>query len=111
MDLLRMVERSRSWVAKVRERPPALILQPGVFTWNDPIRIAESLLGSAQASRVRRRSAYGSAMSMLCLYLNRAGRKLDPTQRVVLEQAKRELKRLAMQAEESQQGVKARTNR
>ena len=27
MDLLRMVERSRSWVAKLRERPPALILQ------------------------------------------------------------------------------------
>ena len=39
---------------------------------------------------------------MLCLYINRAGRTLDPGQRQILEQAKRELKRIAKQAETNQ---------
>jgi hypothetical protein len=34
-------------------------------------------------------------MSMLCLYLNRAGRTLDPNQRAILEEVKQELRRLA----------------
>ena len=106
-----MEERTRRWVAEVKHRPPALTLQPGVFTWGDPVQIAESLLFSAQSSRQRKRTAYGSAMSMLCLYINRAGRTLDPGQRQILEQAKRELKRLAKKAETSQGALKARTKR
>jgi hypothetical protein len=66
---------------------------------------------SARASRQRRRSAYGSAMAMLCLYINRGGRKLDPQQRRILEQVKRELQRLAHRAKTSQPEVNARTKR
>ena len=50
-------------------------------------------------------------MSMLCLYINRAGRKLDPQHRQILEQVKRELQRLANRAKTSQQEVDARTKR
>ncbi|MFZ9147944.1 MAG: DUF3175 domain-containing protein [Vulcanococcus sp.] len=90
-----MAESSRGWVAKVRQRPPALDLEPGLFTWNDPLRIARSLWQSARQSQRRRRSVYGSAMSMLCLYINRAGKTLDPHQRAILEEVKQELRRLA----------------
>ena len=83
------------WSAALRERPPALELEPGLFTWNDPERIANSLLQSAHNSSVRKRSAYGSAMAMLCLYINRAGRTLPPQRRALLEQAKHALRRLA----------------
>ena len=106
-----MKERTRRWVAEVKRSPPALELQPGVFTWSDPRRIASSLMQSARASRQLRSSAYGSAMAMLCLYINRAGRKLDPQQRRILEQVKRELQRLANRAKTSQQEVDARTKR
>lgn len=85
------------WSAALRQRPPALDLEPGLFTWGDPQRIAQSLLASAERSSVRRRSAYGSAMAMLCLYVNRAGRKLSPERRAVLERAKVCLRRLAQQ--------------
>ncbi|CAK6691713.1 DUF3175 domain-containing protein [Synechococcus sp. CBW1107] len=83
------------WSAQVAERPPALDLEAGLFTWRDPERIAASLLQSAHGSTRRKRSAYASAMAMLCLYINRAGRKLDPEQRQVLEAAKGSLRRQA----------------
>ena len=83
----------RRWSARVAERPPALELEQGVFTWNDPEAIATSLLHSAQRSTRRRRSPYASAMAMLCLYINRAGRRLQPQQRQVLEAAKPCLRR------------------
>jgi hypothetical protein len=41
--------------------------------------------------------SYASAMAMLCLYINRAGRKLDPLQRQVLEAAKQRLREQAEQ--------------
>jgi hypothetical protein len=68
---------SKQWSAEVARRPPALDLEPGVFTWSDPRRIAASLLASAQRSTRRKRSVYASAMAMLCFYVNRAGR--NPT--------------------------------
>ena len=83
----------RRWSARVAERPPALELEQGVFTWSDPEAIAASLLHSAQRSTRRRRSPYASAMAMLCLYVNRAGRKVRPQQRQVLEAAKHCLRR------------------
>lgn len=73
----------------------ALDLEPGVFTWSDPRRIARSLLRSAQASTRRKADPYRSAMSMLTFYVNRAGRNLDPARRAILERAKEELRRLA----------------
>jgi hypothetical protein len=66
-----------------------------VFTWGDPVKIAESLKLSAEGSERRKaRTPFQSAMSMLNYYINRAGRKLDPEQRAILEQAKLELRKL-----------------
>lgn len=71
----------------------ALDLEPGVFTWDDPARIAASLKRSAEASARRKAAPFRSAMSMLAFYINRAGRHLDPRQRRILEEAKAELRR------------------
>ena len=84
----------RHWSRTVTERSNALDLEPGVFTWDDPLRIARSLQRSAESSRRRKRQAYASAMAMLCFYLNRAGRQLSPERRAVLERSKVELRRL-----------------
>jgi hypothetical protein len=70
----------------------ALDLEPGVFTWDDPARIARSLSRSAEASRRRRRSPYASAMAMLCFYINRAGNQLSSERRSILERSKAELR-------------------
>ena len=90
-----MAERTdKKWSGRVTRTSNALDLEAGVFTWKDPCRIAASLRRSAERSRRRKASPYRSAMSMLVFFINRAGRKLDPEQRRILEQAKRELKHL-----------------
>lgn len=82
------------WSQNVTEHSDALDLDPGVFTWSDPARIAESLLHSAQVSTRRKAtSPYRSAMSMLTFYINRAGKVLPTEQRAVLERAKDELRK------------------
>jgi len=83
-----------NWSARVTRESNALDLEEGVFTWDDPRRIAESLLRSAEVSTRRKADPFRSAMSMLVFYINRAGRKLDRRQKRVLEQAKEELRRL-----------------
>jgi len=83
-----------NWSARVTRESNALDLEEGVFTWDDPRRIAASLLRSAETSTRRKADPYRSAMSMLVFYINRAGRKLDRRQKRVLEQAKEELRRL-----------------
>ena len=85
---------SKAWSAEVTRRSHALELEEGVFTWQDPSRIARSLKRSADASNHRKASPYRSAMSMLVFYINRAGRNLDAERREILEQAKLELRRL-----------------
>jgi len=90
-----MQDRSRQrWSQQVTRNSNALDLEAGVFTWQDPKRIARSLSRSAEASKRRKADPFRSAMSMLVFYINRAGRKLDPGQRRILEQAKRELRLL-----------------
>lgn len=86
--------KDRYWTARVTRESNALDLEAGVFTWDDPRRIAESLRRSAEASSRRKADPFRSAMSMLVFYINRAGRKLDRKQKRVLEQAKEELRRL-----------------
>jgi hypothetical protein len=76
----------------VTERSNAMDLKGGVFTSTDPRRIAASLKRSAQRSRRRKAEPFRSAMSMLNLYINRAGRNLPARQRRVLERAKGELR-------------------
>lgn len=82
------------WSARVTRESNALDLEEGVFTWDDPERIARSLRASAERSKRRKADPFRSAMSMLVFYLNRAGRKLDRRQRRVLERAKEALRRL-----------------
>ncbi len=83
---------SGKWSQGVTERGDALDLEPDIFTWRDPRRIAASLKRSAEASRRRKAGPFRSAMSMLTFYINRAGRDLDASQREVLERAKDELR-------------------
>ena len=81
------------WSNRVTRESNALDLEAGVFTWDDPKRIALSLKHSADISTRRKATPFRSAMSMLVFYLNRAGNHLDPGQRQLLERAKDELRR------------------
>jgi hypothetical protein len=85
---------SARWSRRVTEGSNALDLEPGVFTFEDPRRIARSLKRSAERSRRRKSGPYRSAMSMLTFYINRAGRSLSARQRSRLEKAKDELRAL-----------------
>ncbi len=82
------------WSQEVTEHSHALDLEEGVFTWDDPKKIAESLKKSADSSRHRKTTPFQSAMSMLVFYINRAGKKLAPAQAAILEDAKQELRKL-----------------
>ncbi len=80
------------WSKEVTLKSRALVLEEGVFTWQDPKHIAQSLKKSAEESTERKGTPLQSAMSMLNFYINRAGKNLDSKQRKILEQAKKELR-------------------
>jgi Protein of unknown function (DUF3175) len=81
------------WSAEVMRHSNALDLEPGVFTWKDPQRIAASLKRSAERSTRRKAGPYRSALSMLTFHINRGGVNLPAAQKKVLERAKAELRR------------------
>lgn len=83
---------SKKWSGKVTAKSDSLDLEPGLFTWNDPHKIALSLKRSAENSNRRKASASQSATSMLNFYINRAGKNLSAERKKVLEQVKDELK-------------------
>jgi Protein of unknown function (DUF3175) len=85
--------RKKRWSAEVTARSDALDLEEGVFT-RTSMEIARSLKRSAQASRRRKSTPFRSAMSMLNLYINRAGRNLPPRRKRTLEAAKGKLRQL-----------------
>lgn len=85
---------SKKWSAKVTRESYALDLEEGVFTWDNPKKIALSLKKSADRSDRRKAAPFRSAMSMLVFYINRAGKNLNGKQKFVLEQAKEELRKL-----------------
>jgi len=85
---------TKKWSQKITTESHALILEEGVFTWKSPKKIAKSLQQSALVSKKRKGSPLQSAMSMLTFYINRAGDKLDKDQKMILEQAKVELRKL-----------------
>ncbi len=90
-----MAQRRRErWSQRVTETSNALDLEKGVFSHDDPRRIARSLKRSAERSRRRKSDPFRSAMSMLSFYINRAGRTLPKTRRARLEAAKDELRDL-----------------
>ena len=84
----------KKWSGKVTRESHALDLEQGVFTHDDPKKIAASLKRSAEHSRARKSSPYRSAMSMLVFYINRAGKDLPARRKKILEQAKDELRAL-----------------
>jgi predicted HNH restriction endonuclease len=84
----------KKWSAEVTAHSDALDLEPHVFNKDDPSEIAASLKRSAESSDRRKSSAFRSAMSMLNLYVNRAGRNLSPSRRRTLERAKTKLRGL-----------------
>lgn len=85
---------SAAWEPRVAQGNNALDLVPGVFSWEDPRAIAESLRDSADRSERRRAPAFQSAMSVLTFYINRASGQLPAAQRACLEAAKDELRAL-----------------
>jgi hypothetical protein len=86
-------ERWGAVVRRVSRDSNALDLDPGVFKLRGAKSIAKSLKRSAERSK-RKSSPYRSALSMLVLYINRAGRSLSAERRETLERAKDELRGL-----------------
>jgi len=86
-------QNDEKWSARVTEHSHALALEPGVFEFDDPKRIARSLKRSAEESTQRKAGPFQSAMSMLNFYINRAGRNLSAERKKILEDAKDELRK------------------
>jgi uncharacterized protein DUF3175 len=85
----------KRWSQHVTETSNALDLESGVFSLDDPRKIARSLKRSAdQSQRRKTEDPFRSAMSMLTFYINRAGKNLSTARRLKLEAAKDELRRL-----------------
>src|SRR5438445_2478675 len=91
--LKRRGRRGKYWSRRVMETSDALDLERGVFSRRSARSIALSLKRSAERSRRRKSAPFRSAMSMLNFYINRAGGKLKPERRRVLDQDKQELRR------------------
>ena len=89
----RMKSRSR-WSQRVTQASDALTLEKGVFSKRSSRAVALSLKRSAEHSRRRKSSPFRSAMSMLNIYINRAGRKMSGERRKVLERTKSDLREL-----------------
>jgi hypothetical protein len=85
--------KQRRWSRQVTERSNALDLEPGVFR-GTARAIALSLKRSAERSKRRKVDAFRSAMSMLNLYINRAGTKLGVERKRSLNRAKVELRKV-----------------
>jgi Protein of unknown function (DUF3175) len=78
----------RKWSATVTRNSNALDLERKVFAKAKPEAIARSLKRSAQRSRRRKGAPYRSAMAMLTFYINRAGKNLPKSRRLLLERTK-----------------------
>ena len=90
-----MPERAKAkrWVRHVQETSNAMDLPRGIFK-RSPRAIATGLKRSVERSRrTKGRTKFQSAMSMLNLYLNRAGQSLEAADRRRLEAAKREVRK------------------
>ncbi|OIO46708.1 MAG: hypothetical protein AUJ31_01095 [Parcubacteria group bacterium CG1_02_39_15] len=97
-DFLKSTKKKKSknkkWATYVTKHSFALDLEEGVFTWDNPQKIAASLKKSAEMSLNRKGTPFQSAMSMLNFYINRAGKNLKPDRKRILGQAKIELRKL-----------------
>jgi uncharacterized protein DUF3175 len=82
-----------SWVRRVQQTSNAMDLPPGIFN-RSAREIARGLRQSVRRSGRTKGTKFQSAMSMLNLYINRAGRGLSRAKRARLEAAKGELRKL-----------------
>jgi hypothetical protein len=89
-----MAAGTRKWSTRVSAHSDALDLEPRLFAKRSASEIAQSLKHSAEASHRRKSTPFASAMSMLTMFINRAGRNLSPSRRRTLEAAKRKLREL-----------------
>jgi len=85
---------SHKWSQHVTETSHALDTYSGMFTLLSSKKLAKELKRLAETSTTRKSTPYRSAMSMLTFYINRAGSKLSDKDRVRLEEAKVELRKL-----------------
>jgi hypothetical protein len=85
---------TNKWSDAVTKHSDALDLEKGVFSWDDPAKIAQSLKKSAENSNRRKGSVRQSAMSMLNFYINIAGKNLSAAKKDTLSQAKVKLKEI-----------------
>ena len=88
-----MAKSKKKWSQDVTEHSDAMDLKEGVFTSDDPKKIARSVKHSAEESHRRKSSPFRAAMSMLTFYINRAGDQLTKKRRGTLEKAKDELRK------------------
>jgi hypothetical protein len=91
--MIGMESQRHRWSSQVTKRSNALDLENQVFRRN-PKAMALSLKRSAERSTRRKAAPFRSAMSMLTFYENRAGRNLSPSRKHLVQQAKRELRKL-----------------
>ena len=87
-------KQTKYWSGYVTKYSVVLNLEEGVFTWDNPRKIAKSLKKSAEASLQRKGTPFQSAMSMLNFYINRAGKNLPSKQKKIFEKAKIELRKV-----------------
>ena len=90
--MTRKSKTANRWSQRVTQTSNALDLEPEVFTWSDPKRVARSLKRSAETSNRRKASPFQSAMSMLNFYINRGGANLSGRRKQILNRAKGELR-------------------
>lgn len=86
------VGKVNKWSAAASKKIANPDLEKGVFTLRSAEEIAASLKRSAEKSKDRT-NPYRWAMSVLSLYMNRAGRNVPAGRRRVLERTKGELRR------------------
>ena len=93
-EIISKIIKKKKWSGKITRKSNVLDLEEGVFTWDNPRRIARSLKHSSDQSARRKGTPLQSAMSMLNFYINRAGKNLTLKKRRILEKAKKELRNL-----------------
>src|SRR5262245_47435483 len=102
--------RRKSWVRKVQETSDAMDLPAGIFG-RSSAGIARGLKRAVMRSRRTKGTKFQSAMSMLNLYVNRAGRGLSKRDLARLEAAKGELRSLFGRASARRRHAPARPRR
>jgi hypothetical protein len=83
----------QKWSQDVTNASDAIEREGAVFKQRSAKKIADSLKQSAEESPRRKASPFQSAMSMLILYINRAGKQLSKSRLATLDRAKDELRK------------------